>query len=55
MYKITERVLDVINAFQNTIVPVEERIYISIHHLFNKTGFRNNYPHIPINREYGIS
>ena len=52
MHKLTARILDVRNSFQNTNFPIHERVCVSppTYHL---DWFERSYPNAPINRDDG--
>ena len=52
MHKITARVLDVSNALQNVIVPINERVCVSTPPYY-LDWFERSYPSVTINRDDG--
>ena len=52
MHRLTARILDVSNAFQNTNVPIHKRVFVSPPPYFID-WFEISYPYVPINRYYG--
>ena len=52
IHRLTARILDVRNSFQNTNVPIHERVCVSppTYHL---DWFERSYPNAPINRDDG--
>ena len=49
---LTARILDVSNAFQNTNVPIHERVCVSPPPYY-LDWFKISYPNVPINRDDG--
>ena len=52
MHRITARILDVSNAFQNTNVPIHERVCVSPTPYY-LNWFERYYPNVPLNRDDG--
>ena len=52
MYRPTARILDVINAFQNTNVPIHERVCVSPPPYY-LDWFEISYPNVTLNRDDG--
>ena len=52
MHRLTARILDVSNAFQNTNVPIHERVCVSPLPYYLE-WFEISYPNIPLNQDYG--
>ena len=52
MNRLTDRILDVSNAFQNTNVPIHERVCVSPPPYYIDS-FERSYPNVPINRYDG--
>ena len=52
MHRLTDRILDVSNAFQNTNVPIHERVFVSPP-AYYLDWFERSYPNVPINRDDG--
>ena len=52
MHRLTARILDVINAFQNTNVPIHERVCVSPPPYY-LDWFERSYPNVPLNRDDG--
>ena len=52
MHRLTARILDVSNAFQNTNVPIHERVCFSPPPYY-LDWFEISYPNIPLNRDDG--
>ena len=49
---LTDRILDVINEFQNKNVPIHERVCISPPPYY-LNWFETSYPNVPLNLDYG--
>ena len=52
MHRLTDRILDVSNAFQDKNVPIHERVYVSPPP-YNQYCFERPYPNVPLNRDDG--
>ena len=52
MHRLTARILDVSNAFQNTNVPIHERVCVSPPPYY-LDWFERSYPNVPLNRDDG--
>ena len=52
MHRLTSRILDVSNVFQNKNVPIHARVYVSPPPYYID-WFERSYPNIPINRDDG--
>ena len=50
MHRLTARILDVSNAFQNTNVPIHERVCVSPPPYY-LDWFLRYYPNVPLNRD----
>ena len=54
MYRFTAIILDVSNAFQNTTVPIHDRVCVSLPPYYID-WFEISYPNVPLNRDDGPS
>ena len=52
MHRLTSRILDVSNAFQNTNVPIHEIVCVSPPPYY-LDWFERSYPNVPLNRDDG--
>ena len=52
MHRLTSWILDVSNAFQNTNVPIHERVCV-IPPSYYINCFESLYPNVPLNLDYG--
>ena len=52
MHRLTDRILDISNVFQNTNPPIHERVYVSPPNYY-LDWFERSYPNIPLNRDDG--
>ena len=52
MHRLTAMILDVNNAFQNTNVPIHERVCVSPPPYYLDL-FESSYPYVPLNRDDG--
>ena len=53
MHRITARILDISNAFQNTNVPIHERVFVSPTPYY-LDWFERYYPNVSLNRDDGL-
>ena len=53
MHRLTARILDVSNEFQNTNVPIHERVCVSPPPYY-LDWFEISYPNVPLNRDDGL-
>ena len=52
MHRLTDRIVDVSNIFQNTNVPIHERVCVSPPPYYID-WFERSYPNVPLNRDDG--
>ena len=52
MHRLAASILDVSNAFQNTNVPIHERVCVS-RPPYYLDWFKRSYPNVPLNRDGG--
>ena len=52
MHRLTARILDVINEFHNTNIPIHERVCVSSPSYY-LDWFEKSYPYVPLNRDDG--